>query len=225
MSMPGQYPLAVMFTSRNTARSVAFYRDILGFEVEGTWPGPANPLWANVTLDRQSIMIGAHVSAEQAGETCGGDAGAAQSHKTLGREFETNRPGVGVVTYILVQDVDHYHAGLARKGVRGLPPPRTQFYGIRDFGLQDPDGYRLIFYSPVTMTSCQSCGMPLKDAAPGQMYCPYCTDAAGRLKPYESVLEGTIAGYFMDLQDLPRPDAEQAAKAHLARMPAWSMRG
>ena len=88
----------------------------------------------------------------------------------------------------------------------------------------DPDGYRLLFYTPIQMSSCQSCGMPLKDAKPGSMYCQYCTDDKGNLKPYEKVFEGTTTGYFMAMQKLPRKDAEAAAKKHLATMPAWKGR-
>ena len=85
----------------------------------------------------------------------------------------------------------------------------------------DPDGYRLVFYTPVAMESCQSCGMPLADAEPGQMYCDYCTDEKGTLRPYEQVFEGTVTGYFMGMQKMGRKDAEKAAKEHLGKMPAW----
>jgi hypothetical protein len=67
--------------------------------------------------------------------------------------------------------------------------------------------------------------MPLKDAAPGVMYCGYCTDSSGKLKPYDQVLEGTTQGYFMAMQKMPRPQAEKAAKDHLAKMPAWRVKG
>ena len=75
------------------------------------------------------------------------------------------------------------------------------------------------------MESCQSCGMPLSDAEPGQMYCQYCTDEQGQLRTYETVLEGTIQGYFMGMQKMSREEAELAAREHLAKMPAWQGRG
>jgi hypothetical protein len=42
------------------------------------------------------------------------------------------------------------------------------------------------------------------------------------LRPYESVYEGTVTGFFMNMQKMPRKDAENAAKAHLAKQPAWA---
>jgi hypothetical protein len=54
------------------------------------------------------------------------------------------------------------------------------------------------------------------------MYCEHCTTDAGKLKPFVEVLEGTIQGYFMGMQNMERAEAEVAAKEHLAKMPAWA---
>src|SRR5262249_41079083 len=126
--------------------------------------------------------------------------------------------------YLLVPDIDAFAATIQKKGVKLALPPKTQFYGMRSAVVVDPDGYSLTFYSPVKMESCQSCGMPMADAAPGQMYCQYCTDEKGKLKSYEQVFEGTVRGYFMEHMKMARPDAEAAARAHLAKMPAWAAR-
>jgi uncharacterized glyoxalase superfamily protein PhnB len=214
-------PLTVMLTCRDAKKSVAFYRDTLGFELEAAWPDDKNPMWANLMMERQGLMISAQMSPDDAAKMCGGDEGAAKTMRTLSEEFQKNRPGVGMVIYVQVPDVDVYHEKLVKKGLRDLKEPKTQFYGIRDFGLQDPDGYRFLFYTPVAMPSCQSCGMPMKDAEPGSLYCGYCTDAGGKLKPFEQVLEGTTTGYFMAMQKMPRPQAEKAAREHLKKMPAW----
>jgi hypothetical protein len=56
------------------------------------------------------------------------------------------------------------------------------------------------------------------------MYCQYCSDEKGKLRPYEQVFEGTVTGYFMGMQKMPGPAAEKAAKEHLAKMPAWQGR-
>jgi hypothetical protein len=140
-------------------------------------------------------------------------------------ELRTNRAGAGVYVYVQVADVDAHHARAAQKLARGLAAPQSQFYGIREYEIEDPDGYRLMMYTPIAMTSCQSCGMPMKDARAGEMYCAYCTDEQGRLKGYDVVLEGTTTGYFMAMQKMKRPEAEKAARAHLAKMPAWAGRG
>ena len=88
MSEVPQYPISVMFTSRNMQKAVAFYRDTLGFQLKESWPDDKNPMWASLMLDKQVIMLGAHMSPEAAVEMCGGDAGAAQYMKTLAEEFQ-----------------------------------------------------------------------------------------------------------------------------------------
>jgi uncharacterized glyoxalase superfamily protein PhnB len=225
MAQKEKDPLSIMLTCRDAGKSLAFYRDTLGFELDAAWPDEQKPMWASLVMGRQSIMLGAHMSPEDAAKMCGGDEGAAKYMKTLAEEFQKNRPGVGIVIYVRVDDVDAYHAGLLKKGLKNLPAPKTQFYGIRDFGVEDADGYRFLFYSPVQVTNCQSCGMPMKDAKQGQLYCGYCTDASGKLRPYEQVLEGTTTGYFMGMQKMPRAQAEKAAREHLKKMPAWHGRG
>lgn len=220
-----QDPMSVMLTSRDMARSVAFYRDVLGFALAEAWPDRDRPMWASFVLDGQAIMLGAAMDAADVDERCGDDPETAAAMKEMAAEFDANVPGAGVNVYLRVPDVDAYHALVKKRGAPGVTTPKTQFYGQRDFGLRDPDGYRLCFYTPVVLAECQSCGMPLADAQPGQMYCSYCTDDHGDLRPYEQVFEGTVAGYFMGMQKMSRPDAERAAKDHLSKMPAWCARG
>ncbi len=215
--------MAIGITCKNMAKSVEFYARKLGFTMKESWPNDQAPMWCNMVLDKQSVMLGAAMSPEQVGEMCGGDPEAAPHHKRAAERFAAHPAGVGLHTYLQVENVDAYCAQIGERGVQPLLAPRTQFYGIREMHVDDPDGYRLVFYHPVAMSECQSCGMPLTDAAPGQMYCAYCTDESGRLRPYEQVFEGTVTGYFMGMQKLERGAAEAAAKAHLAKMPAWAM--
>lgn len=216
--------MAVALTCKEMPKSVAFYRDQLGFTMKESWPDEHAPMWCNMTLGRQSVMLGAAVAPDQVSDLCGHDPEGLPIHAAMAQRFADHPAGVGLMIYLMVDDVDAYDSGLRGKGITPLREPMTQFYGIRETLVDDPDGYRLVFYSPVTMTSCQSCGMPLTDATPGQMYCTYCTDEAGALKPYEQVFEGTVQGYFMGMQKLERAEAEQAAKAHLSKLPAWANR-
>jgi uncharacterized glyoxalase superfamily protein PhnB len=214
-----------MFTVRDVARSMAFYRDVLGFELEAKWPDGDTPVWANLMLGSQSVMIGASMSPDDPGCSHEMDAASKAYWRACHDDFTKNKSGAGVVVYLEVPDVDAFHGLVVKRGAKTVGPPTSQFYGIRDFFVQDPDGYRLMFYQPIVMTSCQSCGMPLKDAVPGvTMFCQYCTNEKGELRPYEQILEGTISGYFMAMQKMPRPEAEKAAREHLAKMPAWSHR-
>jgi len=72
---------------------------------------------------------------------------------------------------------------------------------------------------------CYSCGVPLE--MPGMAgktphYCVYCTDEAGKLKPWEEVLAGT-AGYLASWQpDITPEIARQRAIRYLTAMPAWA---
>lgn len=220
-----QFPLAVMLTVRDMKKAAAFFTETLGFTMREAWPTREAPMWANFVMAGQSVMLGALMPLEETEKMCAGDEGALAYMKTLHDEFQGNRPGVGAMIYIEVPDVDAYHAQTTAKGAQHTSKPKTQFYGQREFALQDPEGYRFMFYAPVKMEQCQSCGMPLADAKPGQMYCHYCTDEKGSLKPYETVFEGTVSGYFVGMMKMSRSDAEAAAREHLKKMPAWMGRG
>lgn len=216
--------MSVHLNCSDMARSVRFYRDQCGFTMKESWPNDESPQWANMMLGKQSVMLGCSPEMEKMEQMCASDPATLTYFRRLTQELATNRRGVGLSIYLQVPDIDAHAATLRDRGVAFDGEPKTQFYGIRELGLDDPDGYRLIFYTPVTLATCQSCGMPLADAEPGQMYCGYCTDDSGRLRPYEQVFEGTVSGFFMAMQKMPRAQAEQAARAHLAQMPAWAHR-
>lgn len=213
--------MAVALTCKDMRKSVAFYRDVLGFRMKESWPDEEAPMWANMLLGDQSVMLGGAVEPAAVEAMCGGDVDDVRIHTKLAEDFQAHRSGVGVSFYLYVPDIDAYASEIAGRGAELLRETKTQFYGIREALVDDPDGYRLVFYTPVAMESCQSCGMPLTEAKPGDMYCDYCTDDTGALRPYEQVFEGTVAGYFMAMQKLERAEAEVAAKEHLAKMPAW----
>ena len=75
-------------------------------------------------------------------------------------------------------------------------------------------------------TTCDSCGMPLLEAADHALgdlanpLCRYCTDDAGRLKPFEERLERTTQ-WAIRHEGLERPAAEARARQYLRGMPAW----
>jgi uncharacterized glyoxalase superfamily protein PhnB len=218
-----QYPLAVMLRVKEPNKTAKFYCDVLGFTMKESWPDKENPMWANLVLDKQSIMIGAQCDPEQAKEFGCSDK-EIEHMKRLDADYKKSVPGAGVGIYLMVSDVDAFHKNVAKNGGKPVGEPKTQFYGLRDFQIFDPDGYMLDFYSPIKLDNCQSCAMPLQDAQPGQMYCQYCTTEEGTLRPYEQVFEGTVKGYFMQMQKMQRPAAETAAREHLSKQPAWAGR-
>jgi uncharacterized glyoxalase superfamily protein PhnB len=220
---PKQSPNSVGFTSSDMKRSIAFYRDRLGFQLSECWPDEKNPMWANLVLRGQSVMFGGAMSPDQVEKMCSSDPLQAKYFKRKAEEYaKTPARGVGVNVYLEVEDVDAYAATIQERGVQLELPPKSQFYGLRNIVVSDPDGYQLTFYTPIKMSACQSCAMPLADAAPGQMYCDYCTDESGKLKPYEQILAGTIHGYFVAHLKMPLDQAEKAAREHLAKQPAWA---
>jgi uncharacterized glyoxalase superfamily protein PhnB len=216
-----QFPNSIMLTTPDMQASIAFYRDICGFTVEESWPEGDSPMWANLNLDGQSVMIGSPMDPAQVEGMCKDEPKERDWHLEIANEFPANKAGVGAYFYLMVDDVDAFHAEVLARGGQPATDPKTQFYGLRVFGIQDPSGYRLLFYSPMVMDNCGSCGMPLTEAKPGDIYCNYCTNDAGKLKPYAEVLEGTIQGFFMGVQKMERAEAEVAAKEHLSKMPAW----
>jgi uncharacterized glyoxalase superfamily protein PhnB len=218
-------PNSVGLTSKDMKATLAFYRDKLGFTLRECWPNEAEPMWMSLTLDKQSVMFGAAMPADACAQMMENDPTAAKFWSKKADDYAKHPHGVGVNTYLMVPDIDAYAKQIEKRGVKADLPPTTQFYGLRNIVVSDPDGYVLTFYTPIKMSSCQSCGMPLTDAQPGQMYCGYCTDEKGKLRPYEQVLEGTTSGYFMQMQKMPRKDAEKAAREHLAKMPAWAANG
>ncbi|NQU49950.1 MAG: VOC family protein [Planctomycetes bacterium] len=216
------YPNCIMLTCADMATSVDFYTNKLGFTMDEAWPSKEKPMWASLSLDRQVIMLG--IAMDPDPSFCPDDPAALELQQEMVDEFRAGKAGVGASFYINVEDVDGFFAAFKLKGGTFRTEPKSQFYGLREFMAIDPDGYRLQIYSNIQMTECQSCGMPLTEAKPGDMYCNYCTDDGGKLQSYESILEGTISGYFMGMQNMERAEAEVAAKEHLAKMPAWKCR-
>ena len=116
---------------RDIDASTRFYRDVLGFPVARTAPDAAPFVF--VWLERDGVPVflndAAAVDADMPG------AGT--------------RPAGGTATmYFTVSDVDAYH-GLVAPHARVVMPLRTQFYGMREFAVEDPDGHILTFAQKV----------------------------------------------------------------------------
>ena len=53
-------------------------------------------------------------------------------------------PGGTATLFFVVSDVDAYHQTVSRAG-KVVMPLKTQFYGMREFAIEDPDGHILTF--------------------------------------------------------------------------------
>lgn len=57
--------------------------------------------------------------------------------------------GLGVFTYVEVENVDEYFNLLKEKGIHTSSEPRDWPWGKREFAVKDPDGYKLIFFTNI----------------------------------------------------------------------------
>jgi uncharacterized glyoxalase superfamily protein PhnB len=110
-------------------RSLAFYRDVLGFSVVTSVPDAAPFAFVWMQRDGVSVFLNtvASVKDEQPGiaaQTIGGTA-------TMFMIIEAETAALGVDA--LFEQV--------KSAARVIMPLKTQFYGMREFGIEDPDGY------------------------------------------------------------------------------------
>jgi catechol 2,3-dioxygenase-like lactoylglutathione lyase family enzyme len=116
----------------DVARSVAFYRDRLGFEVEALYEDPA---YATLVLGGTRLSL------------------AEQGHPA------PDRPGVSllapedpsrlqVALVLEVPDARTVHAGLAGAGVYSIAEPYEPPWGGYRFFVADPDGYLVEIEQP-----------------------------------------------------------------------------
>src|SRR5262245_17446797 len=118
----------------NVERSLAFYRDVLGFTVLATVPEAAAPFaFAWLHADGVNVFLNS-VDAVRA------------EHSELGA-----RPIGGTATLYIAIEAESIGAGvdgmLAAIGGRArlIMTLTDQFYGMREFGVEDPDGYTIFF--------------------------------------------------------------------------------
>ena len=107
------------------SKTIAFYRDSLGFELGMTFPDADNPEYADLSKDGMVLMF---IPAKN----CGIDPG--------------EKLGTGVNFYMEIDsDIDEYYAAVTGKGVKIVADIKDEPFGIRDFTVEDPDGYLLTF--------------------------------------------------------------------------------
>ena len=57
--------------------------------------------------------------------------------------------GTGIYTYVEVSDIDKFFEIIKSKGIAPRTEPKTWSWGKREFVVKDPDGYKLVFFTPV----------------------------------------------------------------------------
>jgi uncharacterized glyoxalase superfamily protein PhnB len=112
---------------RDVQASVAFYRDVLGFTLAMSVPDQPPYVFAGVQHGPVQIFFN-------------DSAAAAEELPDL-----LNRPIGGTLTlYILVSGIDDLFARVSPRA-RLVMPMKTQFYGMREFAIADPDGWVITF--------------------------------------------------------------------------------
>ena len=117
---------------RDVAKSLAFYRDILGFTIGETVPDkePFVFVWmkhGDVSVFLNDIKAAEHDYPPAANMPQGGTA----------------------ALFFIITDVDGYYETVAPKATV-IMPLKTQFYGMREFAVTDPDGHLVTFAERVS---------------------------------------------------------------------------
>ena len=149
-----QHKNAVHLIVASVRRAMPFYVDKLGFKMTECFPDVDKPVWCNLVLGGQAVMLGELPSLQEARQF-GMAPDAIELLKQDARAIARGGLGTGVAYYVRVPDVDAFARRLKRKRIKPLTQPKTQFYGIRDCQLADLDGYRLVFFSPADTAAAQ----------------------------------------------------------------------
>ena len=200
--------ISPLLAVRDMKETIEFYTNSLGFKASMAFPDATNPEYIDLSKDGMVLMF---IPAKNHGI----------SHE--------EKFGIGVYLYMQIDgDIDEYYEELKGRGVKIAVDIKEEPYGVRDFTVEDIDGYKLTFNQiSRTAKNCLSCGMPMNKLEdfgggnPANIYCVHCSKPDGSLKSRDEVFEG-MANFMMMSQNMDRETAKSAAKEHMARMPAWS---
>jgi uncharacterized glyoxalase superfamily protein PhnB len=117
--------LSPLLAVRNVKETIEFYKNILGFETGMVFPDENNPEYADLSKDSMVMMF---LLAKNMG---------------IGSD---EKLGIGVNLYMEIDgDIDEYYAELKNKSVKFVYDIKDEHFGIRDFAIEDIDGYQLTF--------------------------------------------------------------------------------
>ncbi len=117
-----------LFAVKKMQKSLAFYLDGLGFEMEGKWVDEGVIRWCNLQMGNAELML-------QEFRTEGHDS----------RQFSENK-GEGVSLFFFCDNAVAYYRDVRSRGVDASEPQVGN--GMWVTSMADPDGYNLYFQSP-----------------------------------------------------------------------------
>jgi uncharacterized glyoxalase superfamily protein PhnB len=117
--------LSPLLAVRNMKKTLDFYNKSLGFTLKMAFPTPKNPQYADIIKDGMVLMF---ILAKEHG-------------------IDTKEKfGTGLYLYLQIDgDIDKYYNELKQKGVKIAVDIKDEPFGVRDFTVEDPDGYKLTF--------------------------------------------------------------------------------
>ena len=123
--------LTPLLNVADAGKSVDFYCEKLGFEIDERFESDGALVWAHISRGPIEMMINACSERVARGPRAGATT------------YDD------VVLYFSVESAKDLHRDLTAKGCSPEPVER-QDYGLDEFTLRDPDGYELGFGSPVS---------------------------------------------------------------------------
>lgn len=124
-----------MLEADDVGATVAFYTEVLGFTLgDSISESPGDLIWASLVRDGVKLMFTTRHTHE--------DQGDVEDHD------HPERPTMTGSLYFNVDDVDSLALDLGGKVALDYGPT-TQPHGMRELGFTDPNGYFLVFGTPV----------------------------------------------------------------------------
>ena len=111
---------------RDVAASMEFYRSVLGFQPAITVPDQPPYVFGSVTSGGVEIFFNDQKA-------------VAAEHPTLG----TKPIGGSLTLFIEVEGIEEILAAVQKSRARITMPLKQQFYGMREFGFEDPEGWEV----------------------------------------------------------------------------------
>jgi catechol 2,3-dioxygenase-like lactoylglutathione lyase family enzyme len=130
LTIGGLCPLLQVF---DMPRSLAFYRDVLGFTVMSPVPDSLECDWVLLELNGSELMLN---TAYESGE------------RPAALPPERQRAHADVALFFDCPDLEAAAAHLRDQGVAATGPA-TRDYGMRQVSFTDPDGYEICLQHPI----------------------------------------------------------------------------
>jgi lactoylglutathione lyase len=113
-------------------RSTSFYKDVLGFSIVTTVPDAAPFVFAWMQRDGVNVFLNSHEGMED--DVTGLASRAIGGTATMFFTLERNDAG----------GIDEFFNDISTRATVVMAL-KDQFYGMREFGVEDPDGYIILF--------------------------------------------------------------------------------